>query len=189
MAKIEERFQPFPVFETQRTLLRKIAYSDQDEMFRYCSVPDVSRYTVWNTHQSIQDTKQFIDFVQYRYETEKVGPWGIEHKGTGKIIGSCSFVSWDSRQARAELGYVLSKEYWNQGIMSEVIGRIIEFGFSELHLVRIEARCHPDNIGSARVMEKTGMKFEGVLRKNIFAKGEYQDVKIYSIIKDDWGKQ
>ncbi|MEC0204853.1 GNAT family protein [Paenibacillus lautus] len=186
MSQIEEHFQTFPVFETNRTILRKISYEDQEEMYSYCRVPEVSKFTVWNTHQSIDDTKEFIDFVLNRYESQKVGPWGIENKETKKIIGSCSFVNWDNRNARAELGYVLAKDYWNQGIMTEVINRIIEFGFKELKLIRIEARCHPDNIGSAKVMEKTGMKFEGILRRHIWAKDDYQDVKIYSIIKDDF---
>ncbi|MGV2644282.1 GNAT family N-acetyltransferase, partial [Clostridium perfringens] len=72
------------------------------------------------------------------------------------------------------------------GYMSEVIRRIILFGFHDIGLVRIEARCHPLNLGSARVMEKSGMQYEGLLRRHIFAKGDFQDVKIYSIIRDDF---
>lgn len=70
--------------------------------------------------------------------------------------------------------------------MSEVIRRIIHFGFHNIGLVRIEARCHPLNIGSASVMEKSGMQYEGLLRRHILAKGEFQDVKIYSIIREDY---
>lgn len=189
MKQIEDFFVDFPVFETERTVLRKITHDDQEEMFKYCSVPEVSKYTVWDVHKTIEDTKAFIDSVLNRYGSSKVGPWGIEHQQTKKIIGSCSFVNWDNRNLRAELGYVLSSFYWNQGYMTEAINRIIEFGFNELNLVRIEARCHPDNIGSARVMEKTGMEFEGILRRHIFAKGDYQDVKIYAIIKDDYERR
>ncbi|MFS0727646.1 GNAT family N-acetyltransferase [Paenibacillus sp. 1P07SE] len=184
--KIEERFEPFPVLNSSRTILRPITYSDLEDIASYCTNPEVSEYTVWDVHQSIEDTKAFIDFVHQRYETQKVGPWGIELKETSKIIGSCSFVSWDNKNRRAELGYVLSKEYWNQGIMTEVIHKIIEFGFKKLELVRIEARCIKNNIGSARVMEKTGMKLEGILRKHIWAKNDYQDLKMYSIIRDEF---
>jgi len=135
MTQIEEHFQEFPVLETERTRLRKISHSDQDDMYSYCRSPIVSRYTVWDTHRSLDDTKAFIEFVLNRYDTQKVGPWGIEHKQAKKLIGSCSFVSWDNRNKRAELGYVLSNEYWNQGYMSEVIRRILEFGFNEIGLV------------------------------------------------------
>ncbi|WP_328805602.1 GNAT family protein [Paenibacillus apii] len=101
-------------------------------------------------------------------------------------MGSCSFVSWDDNNRRAELGYVLSNQYWNQGIMTEVIRRIIEFGFKDLDLIRIEARCLPSNLGSLKVMEKIGMKYEGVLRRHIWAKNDFQDLKMYSIIRDDF---
>ena len=184
--KIEEHFELFPVLETRRTTLRPITSSDLDDIASYCTVPEVSQYTVWDAHKSIEDTKAFIDSVMNRYETHRVGPWGIEHKETKQLIGSCSFVSWDNKNRRAELGYVLSNRFWNQGLMSEVIARIIQFGFEELDLVRLEARCLPGNIGSSRVMEKTGMKFEGLLRKNIWVKNEFQDLMLYSIIKEDY---
>lgn len=67
--------------------------------------------------------------------------------------------------------------------MTEIVKRMIQFGFEKMGLVRIEARCHPENIASARVMEKAGMQFEGILRKHLFARGVHQDVKMYSIIK------
>ncbi|MEF2965374.1 GNAT family protein [Paenibacillus sp. M1] len=185
MKRIEDHFDPFPVLETNRILLRPITTMDVEDMFQYCSVPEVARYATWDYHKSIEDTKGFVDFVLDRYKTDKVGPWGIQYKETNKLIGSCSFVNWDNHCLRAELGYVLSTEYWNQGLMTEVVTRIVEYAFNELELVRIEAKCHPENAGSARVMEKSGMKFEGVLRKYIWAKGELQDVKLYSIISDE----
>ncbi|AHV98806.1 GNAT family N-acetyltransferase [Paenibacillus sabinae] len=184
--KLEEHFEPFPELATKRATLRPIEYSDLNDIASYCTVPEVSRYTVWDVHKSIEDTKAFIDFVINRYATQKVGPWGIELKESGRIIGSCSFVSWDNNNRRAELGYVLSNQYWNQGIMTEVIRRIIEFGFKDLELIRIEARCLPSNLGSSKVMEKTGMKYEGILRRHIWAKNEFQDLAMYSIIRDDF---
>jgi [ribosomal protein S5]-alanine N-acetyltransferase len=186
MMQLEDYFQPFPVLETNRTHLRMITDEDAEDMFNYCKNPEVSRYTVWDTHQSIEDTKQFIAFVKHRYESQRVGPWGVVDQAAGRMIGSCSFVNWDNRNRRAELGYVISHDYWNMGYMTEVIQRIIEFGFMEAGLIRIEARCHPDNRGSARVMEKCGMQYEGLLRRNIWAKGDYQDVKLYAIIRDDY---
>ncbi len=70
--------------------------------------------------------------------------------------------------------------------MTEVINRVVEFGLKNLELVRIEARCLPENSDSSRVMEKTGMKFEGVLRKHIRAKNDFQDLKLYSIVREDF---
>ena len=184
--RIEDYFENFPMLETDRILLRPITYLDIEDMYKYCSVPEVSRYTTWEYHKSKDDTKGFIDFILNRYASEKVGPWGIEYKESKQLIGSCSFVNWNNHCMRAEIGYVLSTQYWNKGIMTEVVRRIIEFSFKELELVRVEAKCHLKNVGFAKVMEKGGMKFEGVIRRYLWAKEELQDVKLYSIIRDEF---
>lgn len=70
--------------------------------------------------------------------------------------------------------------------MTEVAKRIIQFGFDEVGLERIQARCLVKNTGSAKVMEKAGMQFEGVLRKYMRVKNELQDLKMYAIVKEDF---
>nr|WP_154892360.1 GNAT family protein [Paenibacillus xylanexedens] len=186
MNTIESYFNPFPVLETERTLLRPLTYDDLDDMYSYCSVPAVAEFTTWVAHQSKEDTKGFIDFVMNRYEADKLGPWGIEDKQTKRLIGSCNYLGCDSNCMRVELGYVLSDQYWNQGIMTEVVSKIIQFGFEEVGLERIQARCMVDNTGSAKVMEKVGMKFEGILRNYMKVKNELRDLKMYAILKEDF---
>lgn len=61
--------------------------------------------------------------------------------------------------------------------------KVIEFGFENMNLVRIQAQRFVDNLGSERVMQKSGMSFEGILRKGMFVKGKHEDLKLYSIIK------
>lgn len=186
MKTIASYFDPFPILETARTRLRPITYSDLDDMYDYCSHPDVSRYTTWDKHESKEDTKGFIDFVLSRYEADQLGPWGIEYKPTGKLIGSCNYLNCDSHTMKVEIGYVLSNDYWNKGIMTEVVNRIIQFGFTEVGLVRIQAMCMVNNTGSAKVMEKTGMKFEGVLRNYAKVKQELHDLNMYAITIEDY---
>lgn len=183
--KLMPIFADLPILETDRTILRKIRMEDAHDMFAYCSDEDVAKYTTWYKHLSIEDTKSFINHLLGRYELAKISPWGIQDKLTGKLIGTCGFVQWNTDHASAELGYALSKTYWNQGYMTEIVKKIIDFGFAETGLIRIEARCLVDNIGSAKVMEKSGMQLEGVLRKLVFVKGSHQDLKVYSIIKPE----
>ena len=182
--KIEDIFGELPTLETERTILRKITIDDLTDMYNYCSDDNVSEYTTWYSHQSLDDTRGFIEHILNAYSNSEVAPWGIIDKQTSTFIGTSGFVYWDINHSKAELGYALSRDFWNKGIMSEVVGRIIDFGFKDMDLVRIEARCLPNNIGSARVMEKTGMICEGILRKQIYTKGEHQDLKIYSIVKE-----
>jgi ribosomal-protein-alanine N-acetyltransferase len=105
------------------------------------------------------------------------------------MIGTCSYSFWVREDHCAEVGYVLNRRYWGQGYMAEAVRAIVGFGFRELGMNRIQARCDVPNIGSARVMEKAGMSFEGVLRQQLFEKGHYLDIKIYSILKSEWEQQ
>jgi [ribosomal protein S5]-alanine N-acetyltransferase len=184
--KVEEIYKDIPVLETERLILRKITLDDLEDMFEYGSDEEVSRYVTWDTHKTTNDTKDFIEFVLSKYEKGKVAPWGIELKETGKLIGTVDFVSWSPDHNNAEIGYVLSRAYWGMGITTEAAYELIRFGFEHMELVRIQARCFLKNIGSERVMEKLGMTFEGIVRKGMFAKGKHQDLKLYSILKEEF---
>jgi [ribosomal protein S5]-alanine N-acetyltransferase len=175
-----------PTIETERLLLRKITLNDASDMFEYASNPEVSEYTMWSTHTSIEDTKYFLKSLTKMYKRRELVDWGIVHKAEKKFIGTCGFVEWSMTHSRAEIGYALSARYWREGYMSEAVNAIIEFGFREMLLNRIVGRCEVNNIASARVMEKVGMQLEGILRQQLFVKGRYWDLKIYSILREEF---
>lgn len=179
----ENVYHDLPVLETARTVLRKISIRDDYDIFTYCSDEEVAKYTTWYAHASLEDSRGYIERILQRYSQQRVAPWGIQDKASEKLIGTCGFVSWDVHHAKAELGYAISRDFWGQGYMTEVVKRIIDLGLNQMDLVRIEARCHPDNVGSSRVMEKSGMQFEGLLRKSIYTKGVHQDLKMYALVK------
>ncbi|SFB07395.1 MULTISPECIES: GNAT family N-acetyltransferase [unclassified Bacillus (in: firmicutes)] len=181
--KVEEIYADLPTLETERLILRKLTMDDLEDMFAYASKDEVTKYVTWETHQTLEDTKRFLEFALNQYEQQKVAPWGMEEKETGKIIGTIDFVWWHPQHHSAEIGYVLNPSYWGKGITTEAARAIIDFGFKNMDLVRIQARCFVENIGSERVMEKTGMEYEGILRKAMFVKGVHHDLKMYSIIK------
>jgi ribosomal-protein-alanine N-acetyltransferase len=184
--EIEKIYGDLPVLETERLILRKITLEDVEDMYSYASNEEVSKYVTWNTHRTLSDTKEFVEFVLNQYENKKVAPWGIEYKENGKFIGTIDFVWWQPNHKSAEIGYVISKDYWGKGITTEAAKEVIKFGFEKMDLVRIQARCFVENIGSQRVMEKVGMSFEGIIRKGIFVKGKHRDLKVYSILKEEF---
>jgi ribosomal-protein-alanine N-acetyltransferase len=108
--------------------------------------------------------------------------WGIVEKGSSKLIGTCGLHVTPVHR-RAELGYTLSKDYWGQGLMTEAVNVAITFGFHVMQLLRIQAYCAVENISSARVLEKAGMQFEGILHKYVFTKERPWDVKMYAITR------
>ena len=91
-----------------------------------------------------------------------------------------------AQHRKAEIGYVLSRAYWNRGVMSEALARVLVLAFDQLGLNRIEGFCQVDNHSSRRVLEKAGMKEEGVLRDYIYQKGAFRDLFQYSILKREW---
>ena len=84
------------------------------------------------------------------------------------------------------MGYVLGQPYWGQGLATEAAGELLWFGFSQVGFNRIEAECLTQNTGSARVMEKNGMVYEGTMRDRMFLKGKYEDLKLYAILRRDY---
>ena len=109
-------------------------------------------------------------------------------RDSGKMIGTCGFTRFFFAHNGAEIGYVLNPAYHGKGIGTEVVGRVIKYGFENLALERIEAKYMVGNEASRRVMEKNGMIFEGVRRKGMLIKGIYRDVGVCSIIKEDFFK-
>lgn len=184
--EIEKIYNDLPILETERLILRKVTLKDIEDMYLYGSDEEVSKYVTWDTHKTISDTKGFVEFVLNKYKNKQVAPWGIEYKENGNFIGTIDFVWWQPNHKTAEIGYVISKDYWGKGLTTEAVKEIVRFGFNQMDLVRIQARCFVENIGSSRVMEKSGMKFEGIIRKGMFVKGKHQDLKIYSILKEEF---
>jgi [ribosomal protein S5]-alanine N-acetyltransferase len=180
-------FADLPGLETERLLLRKMRFDDAEAMFAYASDPKVSRYVLWDTHRSIEDSEGFLRSAMEGYERGDFGGWGVVLKDDGAFVGTCGIdVGYAPEHARAELGYVLSREHWGKGLMPEAVRAVIRFGFGRMGLNRVEARCIAENTASARVMEKAGMNYEGTLREREFIKGAYRDIKLYSILRREY---
>ncbi|WP_215115268.1 GNAT family N-acetyltransferase [Exiguobacterium sp. s80] len=186
----EQFYKMLPTLETDRLLLRPMRQEDVDDLFAYTQDEETARYVTWNANQTVEQAEQFLTYVLSNYEQGKQAPWAIEWKATGQMIGTIDFIHLLlDENKQAELGYALSRQFWGKGIVTEVVERVLDFGFEALQLERIQARCMEPNVGSARVMEKVGMTYEGTLRRLIFVKGTFHDVKMYSILREEYVTQ
>lgn len=176
----------FPVLETNRLLLRKLSVDDAEDIFEYASDPDVNTFMPWDIHKSIDDTREFLEKSEENSETTGDIDWGIELKNEKILVGGITVRKWNDANRCGDIGYVLSKRYWNKGIATEALRTVILFGFEKLCLNRIEAHCDENNIASYKVMEKAGMKYEGTLREKVFVKNKFVNMKVYSILKDEY---
>jgi len=142
-------FADLPELETERLLLRRMRPEDARAMFAYASDPEVTRYVLWETHGSIEDSENFLRFADEGYERGDFGGWGLVLKASGAFVGTCGMdADHVGHHSRAELGYVLSREHWGRGLMPEAVRRVIRFCFEQMDLHRVEARCIAENTAS-----------------------------------------
>jgi len=174
-----------PTLETERLILRRIAMSDAKDIFAYSCDEEVARHVLWSAQKHISEAKEYCKYMMRRYKNDEPSSWGIIEKRTGRLVGTIGFMSYSEENASAEVGYSLARWLWNGGYMTEALIAVIDYAFESMDLNRIEAQHELTNPASGRVMEKCGMKKEGVLRQRLYNKGKFVDVALYAILRGD----
>ena len=171
--------------QTDRLSIREFAPGDESDIHEYASDPEVARFMPWGPNTMAQTrefhAKKLAPHPDPRVEYELA----IVLKAERKLVGGVGMRIKNPAHREADIGYVLNRRYWNQGIMTEAARAMLRFGFGELGMHRIYATCDAQNAASARVMQKMGMQYEGHLRQNIFEKGRWRDTFVYAILETD----
>ena len=150
--------------ETDRLILRRPRTEDAGAIFsRYANDPEVTRYLSWPRHTSVEDSKRFIVFSDCEWERWPVGPYLVESKENGLLLGSTGLAFESS--LRASTGYVFRKDAWGKGYATEAVRAVVEIGRTA-GLTRLYAVCHTVHTASAHVLEKCGFLREGLLRRH-----------------------
>lgn len=173
--------------ETDRLMLRDFIKDDWQRVLEYQSDPLYLRYNEWaeRTPEAVQEfVGWFID--QQAHMPRIKHQLAIVLKSTNELVGNCG-VRMDAVEAiEADIGYELDPKYWNRGYATEAASVIADFGFHHFGVHRIWAACIADNISSAHVLEKLGMKLEGRFRENRHFKGKWWDSLYYGILAEEW---
>lgn len=114
--------------------------------------------------------------------------WGITLKEQDDVIGSCGFLNRVHDHYRTEIGYELARDYWGNGIANEALGAVIKYGFTHFNVRRIEALIEPANAASQKINKKHGFIKEGLLRSYEFTCGKFDDLYMYSLLKQDFDR-
>lgn len=174
-----------PTLETPRLILRRIAMSDAKDIFAYSCDEEVARHVLWSAQKSIAEAREYCRFMQRKYRNDEPSSWGIIEKKTNRLVGTIGFMDYSEENASVEVGYSLAHWLWNSGYMTEALSCVIDYAFENMDLNRIEAQHELTNPSSGRVMEKCGMRKEGVLRQRLYNKGKFVDVALYAILRGD----
>jgi len=174
------------ILTTKRLVLRRPRLSDAAAIFaEYTQDPEVTKYLIWRPHQEINETTDFLARCLARWESGEELTWGITPKDNDCVIG---MVACRIRGHAAEIGYVLARQYWGRGYVTEAVRAVVEWVASLEPVFRVWAVCDTANAASARVLEKVGMSREGVLRRwsmHPNVSSEPRDCFVYSKVRGE----
>lgn len=179
-------FSHMPELMSERLYLRRMRYTDAEDMYSYACREEVSRYLLWSPHPDLYHTQDYLRYVASRYAAGSFYDWAVIWRQTDRMIGTCGFTSFDCQNDTAEIGYVLNPDFWGREIAVEAVRQILSFGFDRLSLHRIEARFMQENRASLRVMQKVGMQFEGFRRESMYVKGAFRTIGTCAMLASEY---
>lgn len=172
------------ILEADKILLRNFNKDDLDDLFEYAKIDEVGLNAGWIPHTSKEHSMLVLNMF-----INDVNTFAIVYKKNNKVIGSIS-LSKDKLRTDINskcLGYVLSKDYWGQGIMTEAVKTILEYSFYNINLDIISISHFKDNIASKKVIEKNGFSYEGTFRDSfLLYNGQIKDRCFYSLTKTEY---
>ncbi len=172
--------------ETECLVLRKIEESDCQAMYEnWASLEECSRFFPWSAATDRESYKEKVMRWIKNYENGLYFNWVIELKKNREIIGMINLHNVDEQGCLAETSYILTPKYWGNGIMTEALKRVIRFAFEDIGLKCVQADIFRENVASGRVLEKCGMKKEGVLVERYCKEGRYIDSVQYAVFKGE----
>lgn len=170
--------------ETQRLILRQFCMEDAEQMYHnWASDSQVTIFLTWPTHASVEVTKSVLENWVKEYDKPEIYQWCIATKEKNEPIGSIGVVGCDEKTAAMEIGYCISRAYWQQGITSEAMAAVMKYLIEEVGVARIEAKHDANNPNSGKVMEKCGLKYEGTKIRGGYNNTGICDVKMYAYVK------
>jgi ribosomal-protein-alanine N-acetyltransferase len=186
-AQGEDQMGQQPELVTGRLHLQPFTVEDAPAVARYCNDLDIARMTASIPHPYEESMAlEWIAGHQPAFEQGEAAYFAVTSKKTGELTGAIS-IHIIKQHRSAEVGYWIGKPFWNRGYGTEALKAVISFGFEQFELNRIFARHMTKNPASGRVMQKAGMKFEGILRESLYRFETYEDAAVYSILASEYG--
>ncbi|WP_261134448.1 GNAT family N-acetyltransferase [Bacillus sp. Marseille-Q3570] len=177
------------IIETKRLKLVPISIEHRDQLFTVYSDKETTHYVPRETHLTLSETETLINRLLDQMVENKAIVYSIINKDNQYIIGTSGLYILNLEHRRASVGAVIRSNYWSKGYVTEALEKLIDIGFNEFDLIRIEGMCMHTNKASEKVMKKLGMTYEGTLRSDVFVKGNSYDSKVYSILKNEFAKK
>jgi RimJ/RimL family protein N-acetyltransferase len=178
--------------ETERLILRDFVPEDVDA-FAACSAdPDARRF--YEDRNVVEEAQELVTmFVDWQKQEPRTHyQMAVVLKASGQLIGTCGLrqrpqVSYGSGlPLEGDIGYEIHADHRRQGYAAEASLAMLRFGFETMGLHRVWTFCLAENEASWRVMERIGMRREGVLKQNVWLRKRWWDSALYAILEEEW---
>lgn len=173
--------------ETERLILRKFTYNDADDMLKYwAGDPGVQLMYCEPVYSSKKEVKELLDKYISSYEKDDYYRWAVIVKDTNECIGQIAYFLVDNKNNFAEIEYCIGSNFQKKGFATEACKAVINYGFKNIHLHKVQI-CHNSiNMPSKKVIEKCGFHYDGTLRDYFYINGQYVDRLYYSILENEF---
>jgi len=178
---------PLP-FETARLILRSFQDDDLETFIAYRSDPLVARYQGWDAPYPREKAIAFVEEMKNKQPGRK-GDWYqivVTLKPGREVIGDVAFHILSEDIFQAEIAFTLARSFWGKGYATEAAGRLLDYLFGELHLQRVRAIRDAENLASAHVLERLGMRRDYDYLGNVWFKGKWGSEYLYAILDREW---
>lgn len=173
--------------ETERLILRRFAYSDDEAMLRYW-VADEKIQSLYSepTYPTKEAVRGLLDKYISSYEKPDYYRWAIIDKEVGVCIGQIAYFLVDSKNHFAEIEYCIGSSFQCRGLATEAAKAVIRYGFEKMNLHKVQICTKTINAPSRRVIEKCGLTYEGTLRDYFYMNGAYVGRLYFSILREEY---
>lgn len=173
--------------KTERLILRKFEYSDNEAMRKYwISDENIQSMYAEPVYTTEEEVKELLDKYIGSYEKQDYYRWAIADKETNECIGQIAYFLVDSKNHFAEIEYCIGSKFQCKGFATEATKAVIEFGFHEMNLHKVQISTKSINTQSKRVIEKCGFTYEGTLRDYFYTDDQYVGRLFFSILRDEY---
>lgn len=188
MLNLDLVFTQIPTLETERCILRPFTPEDAPAFFEIMRHEQVTRYIGQKPMTSVDEAAGRLQRYDRVFDQQEGIVWAVVLRETDQLIGNVLLWNLIPAHYRAEVGYTLSPAWWGKGLMTEVVTRVLDFGFDTMRLHSIEAQTDPDNAASRRVLEKLGFVLEAHYHENYYdiTRERFTDTTVFSLLVQNW---
>jgi [ribosomal protein S5]-alanine N-acetyltransferase len=180
-------WDPFPLLRSERLTLRQIVDSDIEAVFAMRGDNETMTFIPRVTMTVLSEATDYIRINEKYLEDQLSINFGVTFSDKpSQLLGMVSIHNINVESNRGEIGYIINKTYQNQGITTEAIHRLVQYGFDQMNFNSLEAIVFSQNFISAKVVEKIGFVKEGQISQRTYWNGQYHDEMVFTLLKNNY---